>query len=153
MKVNLDIFEMGYLLDSCLRGSHLRASTVERFIDEWYDEFTPGEREQLFEWTYRLTYNRDFKSRSAQCGADREFMLRYNPDNQYIVHTLYDGKEEAVECYLDEGGDKPMYKTGVNISIHPDYIVSIEKIPFYAEPGSLLWEAVHNVNPYAKETY
>ncbi len=27
-EVKLDIFELGYLLDACLRGSHLRSGTI-----------------------------------------------------------------------------------------------------------------------------
>lgn len=40
-EVKLDIFELGYLLDACLRGAHLRSSTIGRFVDEWYDILTP----------------------------------------------------------------------------------------------------------------
>lgn len=34
MKVTLDTHEMFYLLESCLRGSHLRSGTILRFVDE-----------------------------------------------------------------------------------------------------------------------
>ena len=40
-EVKLDIFELGYLLDACFRGSHLRSGTIGRFVDEWYDILTP----------------------------------------------------------------------------------------------------------------
>ena len=56
-QVSLDIFEMGYLLDTCLRGSHLRSGTIQRFVDEWYELFSELERMRLFEWTIRLTYD------------------------------------------------------------------------------------------------
>ena len=51
--VSLDIYEIGYLLDACLRGSHQRSGTVKRFVDDWYDLFTEDERMRLFEWTIR----------------------------------------------------------------------------------------------------
>lgn len=155
MKVELDIFEMGYLLDACIRGSHLRAGTVQRFVDEWYDKFTDREREELFEWTYRLTYDRDFKISPRMCGADKEFVLRYNPDNQYIAHTLYNGKEESVRCYLDKdfSSEGPVYKTKTNTYISPEYIVSVEKVPFSADHDTLLYDAVTNIDMYAKSKY
>ena len=62
-EVKLDIFELGYLLDACLRGSHLRSGTIGRFVDEWYDILTPTERMQLFEWTIRLTYDERWNSK------------------------------------------------------------------------------------------
>lgn len=37
-EVKLDIFELGYLFDACLRGSHLRSVTLGRF--EWYYKST-----------------------------------------------------------------------------------------------------------------
>lgn len=100
MDVNLDKFEMYYLLESCLRGSHLRSDTVLRFVDEWYKLFTPDERECLYEWTLRLIYNNKFKPFDTACGADIIFMARYNPDNRYKV-TMIDGEE--VDAFLLDG--------------------------------------------------
>ena len=47
-EVKLDIFELGYLLDACLRGSHLRSGTIRRFVDEWYDILNPTEANATF---------------------------------------------------------------------------------------------------------
>ena len=85
MKVNLDIHEMFYLLESCLRGSHLRSSTILRYVDDWYNLLSQSQRHKLYEWILRLVYDGEFKIRSSACGADRIFMARYNPDNQYRV--------------------------------------------------------------------
>ena len=92
MKVKLDFFEMYYLLESCFRGSHLRSDTIERFVDEWYDKFTPEERNNLYEWILRDIYNGKFEPNSVLCGADIVFMARYNPDNQYSVTLKGGGK-------------------------------------------------------------
>lgn len=61
-QITLDVVELEYLLDTCLRGSHLRSNTVRRFVDEWYDLFTEVERIRLFEWTIRLTYDQRWTS-------------------------------------------------------------------------------------------
>lgn len=85
MRVNLDFFEMYYLLESCFRGSPLRSGTIGRFVDEWYGLFTPQQRKNLHDWIVRDIYDGKFEPRSQLCGADRVFMARYNPDNQYEV--------------------------------------------------------------------
>ena len=85
MRVNLDFSEMYYLLESCFRGSHLRVSTIYRFVDEFYVWFSPEERKNLHDWIVRDIYGGKFEPRSQLCGADRVFMARYDPDNQYEV--------------------------------------------------------------------
>lgn len=125
MKVNLDIFEMFYLLESCFRGSHLRSDTIERFIDEWYDKFTPEERSNLYDWILRDIYNGKFEPNSVLCGADIVFMARYDTDNQYVVKTLYDGKEGIHKTFLRDG----KYYTKSDRFIAEEYITSVEKIP------------------------
>lgn len=54
MKVELDNFEMYCLLESCIRGSHLRSSTILRFVDDWYELFTKEQREKLYYICYGI---------------------------------------------------------------------------------------------------
>ena len=121
MNVSLNHFEMYYLLESCLRGSHLRSDTILRFVDDWYGLFTHEERESLYEWVLRLVYNKEFKPFSSACGADIIFMARYNPDNRYKV-TMIDGQE--VDAFLMDG----KYYIKSNRYCEPKYIKKIEKI-------------------------
>lgn len=125
MKVDLDIFELGYLLDTCLRGSHLRSMTIDRFTDEWFDKLTEQSRYNLYEWTLRLTYNfyNEFQPSDRCCGSDIVFMKRYDPENQYIVTTKYEGKTEKHRAFLMNGH----YHTGVNRFIADEYIKKVEK--------------------------
>lgn len=95
MKVNLSTHEMYYLLESYLKGSHLRSGTILRFVDEWYNKFTKKEREQLYNWVLRNVYDGEFKERPQLCGADKIFMARYNPDNQYRVSLINGNTVEA----------------------------------------------------------
>lgn len=125
MKVELDIFEMYYLLESCLRGSHLRSGTIARFVDEWYDLFTPKQRKSLRDWILRDVYYGTFTPKPSCCRNDEKFMARYDPDNQYRVKTLYDGEEEIHEAFLLDG----RYYTKSNRFIAEEYITSVEKIP------------------------
>ena len=123
MKVDLDIFELGWLLDTCLRGSHLRTPTIERFVDEWYDKLNEQERYNLYEWSLRITYHGAFKPSDASCGKDRIFMKRYDPENQYMVTTFYEGKEEVHRTFLMDG----KYHTECTRFIAPEYITKVEK--------------------------
>lgn len=124
MEVNLDIHEMFYLLESCLRGSHLRSSTILKYVDDWYSLLSTSQRQCLYEWTLRLVYDGEFKQRPAACGADRIFMARYNPDNQYRV-TVSDGERtETVEAFKLDG----RYWVKSNRCCAEECITKIEKI-------------------------
>ena len=125
MKVKLNIFEMYYLLESCFRGSHLRSGTIGRFVDEWYDLFTPKQRKNLRDWILRDIYRGKFEPMPSCCGEDEIFMAKYDPDNQYVVKTLYDGKEEIHKTFLRDG----KYYTKSDRFIAEEYITSVEKIP------------------------
>lgn len=124
MKVSLDIHEMYYLLEACLRGSHLRSTTILKYVDDWYSLLSPSQRKCLYDWALRLVYDGEFKQRPAACGADRIFMARYNPYNQYLV-TVSDGvKTETVEAFKLDG----RYWVKSNRCCAEECITKIEKI-------------------------
>lgn len=129
MLVNLDLGELWYLLESCLRGSHLRAHTIERYVNEFYDKLEEYERMQLFEWAVRLAYawdwrgDRCFNPSPECCGADIAFMKRYHPLNQYNV-TMSDGS--VVRAFKTDD----RYFVGVNRFCDPDHITKVEHLDF-----------------------
>lgn len=135
MRVNLDFFEMYCLLESCFRGSHLRTDTIRRFVDEFYVWFSPEERKNLYDWILRDIYDGKFEPRSQLCGADRVFMARYDPDNQYEVTVREpvrpnNGKNVGAviwerQVFLLDG----KYYTKSDRFIAEEYITSVEKIP------------------------
>lgn len=128
MKVDLNKFEMGYLLDACLRGSHLRADTIERFVDEWYRNMTEEYRMSLFEWSVRLSYawagHNCFEPQSSCCGRDIIFMKRYHPDNQYQVTLKHGEKEDTVRAFKMDG----KYYVGCNRYCADEFITNVTKI-------------------------
>lgn len=124
MKVELDMFEMYCLLESCIRGSHLRSGTILRFVDDWYELFTKEQREKLYYDTLRLIYDNNFVPCDSCCGADTVFMARYNPDNQYRV-TVSDGSQtETVDAFLLDG----KYYIKSRRFCAEEFITKIEKI-------------------------
>lgn len=124
MNVGLDIFEMYYLLESCLRGSHLRSRTILRFVDEWYELFTKEQRDKLYYDTLRLVYNNYFSPFASCCGADKIFMARFNPDNQYKI-TLSNGRETKI---VNTFKTNNKYYVKSNRYCAEEYIKKIEKI-------------------------
>lgn len=124
MKVELDIFEMYYLLESFLRGSHLRSGTILRFVDDWFELFPKEQREKLYYDTLRLIYDNNFVPCDSCCGADTVLMARYSPDNQYRV-TVSDGREtKTVNAFKMNN----KYYVKSNRFCAEEYIKKIEKI-------------------------
>ena len=124
MKVELDMFEMYYLLESCIRGSHLRSGTILRFVDDWYELFTKEQRDKLYYDTLRLIYDNNFTPCTSCCGADIVFMARFNPDNQYRV-TVSDGSQtKTVDAFLLDG----RYYIKSQRLCAEEFITKIEKI-------------------------
>lgn len=121
MKVQLDKFEMYYLLESCFRGSHLRSSTILRFVDEWYRLIPEKRGIEYYQWILRDIYNGEFKPSPNLCGADKTFMARYNPDNRYMI-TLING--EQVDAFLMDG----RYYVLSNRYIAEETIKKVDKI-------------------------
>lgn len=124
MKVNLDLFEMSWLLESCLRGSHLRAGTVDRFVDTWYGMFNGRERESLYEWMLRIVYDGEFKPMPSMCGADERLMARYDPDNQYEVEALWSDTKRLLRAF--KLNDK--YYINSTRYVNPASIINVRKL-------------------------
>ena len=124
MKVGLDLFEMSWLLESCLRGSHLRSATVDRFVDEWYGVFNGEERARLYEWMLRLVYEGEFKPMQSMCGADERFMARYNPDNQYVLDAIWSGSRHPIRVF--KLGD--LFYVNSTRYVNPKSIIQVHKL-------------------------
>ena len=124
MRVNLDLFEMSWLLESCLRGSHLRAGTVDRFVDTWYGMFNGRERESLYEWMLRIVYDGEFKPMPSMCGADERLMARYDPDNQYEVEALWSDTKRLLRAF--KLNDK--YYINSTRYVNPASIINVRKL-------------------------
>ena len=81
---------------------------------------TEGERIHLFEW---LQKNWQYEESLAKEEDTQIFHARFNPDNQYLVKTNYDDKEEVHRAFkMSE-----RYYTTSTSWIAEEYIVSVEK--------------------------
>lgn len=118
-KFKIDFFELSFLAETCIPPTPIaRALFWEHMITDYYFQMTKDERVRLFEWIQK---NGKFNLDKDNCLL---FYNRYNPDNQYKVHTNFKGKKQFVECFKQ--GDR--YYTTKNVSVEPKYITKVEKI-------------------------
>lgn len=123
MKIELDRFGLWYLLESCLRGSHLRSGIVKDFTDHYFERLTPGERKFLYEQALDKIYDGEFKPMSTMCEHDTWFMARYNPDNQYLIKIK--GYKDAVGFKMP---NEDAYYIAERTRINDDFILEVTKI-------------------------
>ena len=123
MKIELDIFELSFLIEACLPPKPIaRAMFFDRVIDEIYHELTVKDRALILKWAQRSMDGR--YSDNTSDPQYLEFVARYDAGNQYLVKGELKGKTEEIEAYLFNGE----YKTTRQSFVRPDAIVSVEKI-------------------------
>jgi hypothetical protein len=113
----IDFFELAFLTEACLPNSPIaRHCFFMNTIDRYYFQMTWEQRKHFFKW---ITPKLDMKHEESKM-----FYARYNPENQYLIKTSYEGTEENVEAFLFD--EKYMF-TSVR-RINEDYILSIDKL-------------------------
>ena len=113
----IDFFELAFLTEACLPPSPIaKHCFFMNTIDRYYFQMTWEQRKHFFEWiTPKLNMEHE---------ESKMFYARYNPENQYLVKTLYEEKQENIEAFLFE--EKYMLTSARRIN--KDYILSIEKL-------------------------
>lgn len=121
-RFNIEFFEFSFLVEACIPPRPIaRTMFWHEVIDRYYHLLTPDERDNLFKWINRNSYFQDgLESGNEDC---RLFFDRFNPANQYIVTTSYNGETEEKECFIYNG----RYYTSRQTFISPEYITKIEK--------------------------
>lgn len=120
---DIDFFEFSFLVEACCgRRPIARSMFFQRVIDKYYYVLTQDERDRLFEWLNKnSSFTFDLEKGEESCLL---FNARFDPDNQFLVSTLFGGKEDKTEAFLLNG----TYYTAKNRFINPDYITKVEKI-------------------------
>jgi hypothetical protein len=122
-RFTIDFFELAFLAGACIPPVPIaRGSFWRNMIEQYYHEMTPNERRKIHEWL-----NRDLRYEDGlekNIGDVIWFEKRYDPNNQYLVHILYKGKEETHECF--KNGDR--YWTSTTRFIAPEFITKVEKL-------------------------
>ena len=121
-RFNIDFFEFSFLVEACIPPRPIaRAMFWDDVIDKHYNTLTDNERGRLFEWINRNPCMQDgIEEGNEDCLL---FNARFNPDNQYKVHTNYNDKLEVYNAF--KLNDR--YYIKKNTSIEDKYIVKVEK--------------------------
>jgi hypothetical protein len=117
----IDFFELAFLAEACIPPRPIaRAMFWQSLTDKYWYEMTEGERIHMFEWLQKSWVYEESLEKEEDTQV---FHARFNPDNQYIIKTNYEGKAEEHRAF--KMGDR--YYIGRNTSISEEYIISIEK--------------------------
>jgi len=118
----IDFFELSFLAEACIPPRPIaRAHFWQNLTRTYWAQMTEDERARLFEWMNRNS----FYEESLQKNEDtRVFHARFNPDNQYEVTTVLDGKTERHHAF--KIGET--YYTSLNTSVNEDYITDVAKL-------------------------
>lgn len=127
MLVELNIYELYYLLESALKGGKEHTSVLRRFIDDIYDKLTDDERIFLWQNALHKCYCNCFIPSPDGTGLDKIFMARYNPENKWRVTyraEMFFDKEKTVETFRVDG----LYYLNSVTAVDKERIISVEKI-------------------------
>ncbi|MHB8762585.1 MAG: hypothetical protein ACYC6J_09450 [Coriobacteriia bacterium] len=122
-RFSINFFEFSFLVEACIPPRSIaRYSFWDDVINKYYHVLTDEERFSLYEW---INKNGSMQYSLEKGNEDCElFNARFNPDNQYIVKTLYNDKKEDYNVFKW----KDRYHTSKNSSILEQYITDIIKI-------------------------
>ena len=115
----IDFFELMFLAESVIPERPIaRSMCFDDFSERHYHKMNDNQRLQFFEHVQKC---HGFTLENEQC---RHFFARFNPNNQYLVSCFYNGKAEAIQCYMfDEE-----YRTSKNKFVNRDYIKSVVRV-------------------------
>jgi len=114
----IDFFELMFLAESVIPNQPIaRSMCFDSFSDTHYHNMTDNQRVQFFNHVIRIPR---FNLENEQC---KHFFARFDPDNQYVVHTDFEGKKEKTEAYFYNGE----YRVGKDKYISKEYIVKVSE--------------------------
>jgi hypothetical protein len=116
-KFVIDFFELAFLTESCLPPTTIaRHSFFMNVIDVYYHQMDWEQRKHFFSWIgKRLNMEQE---------ESHIFNARFNPENQYNLKTIFNGKKETVHAFFLNG----KYWVSSSKSVNHAYINSVEKI-------------------------
>jgi hypothetical protein len=113
----IDFFELSFLAESCLPPTPIaRHNFFMNTINLYYHQMSWQQRKHFFEWIG--------KKLNTEYEESRLFIARYNPENQYLVKTFHEGKEEDVEAFKYE----EKYMISSSRRVDERYINGVEKL-------------------------
>jgi hypothetical protein len=122
MKFKIDFFELAFLAENCIPPRPIaRTMFWQKLIDQHYQYMSENEKKMLYGWIGENDfYKKGIEENNEDCLI---FESRYNPDNQYVVETFFEGKTKVYDCFKLNG----RYHVNMRTSINEDSIVNVEK--------------------------
>jgi hypothetical protein len=118
----IDFFELSFLAEACIPPRPIaRTYFWQNLTRTYWNQMTENERARLFEWMQRNSYYEDSLKNEEETQV---FHARFDPDNQYMVHTNFHGVEDKRRAF--KMGEK--YYISRHTSIAEEYITSVEKL-------------------------
>lgn len=118
----IDFFELAFLAEACIPPRPIaRAMFWQHLTDQYWYQMSEAQRAHLFNWLQKNPY---YEESLAKEEETQIFHARFDPNNQYLVYTNYQNKEEVHREF--KLNDRFYIKR--NTSIFEDYINKIEPL-------------------------
>jgi hypothetical protein len=118
----IDFFELAFLAEACIPPRPIaRAMFWQHLTDQYWYQMSEAQRAHLFNWLQKNPY---YEESLAKEEETQIFHARFDPNNQYLVYTNYQNKEEVHRAF--KLNDR--FYTKRNSSIFEDYINKIEPL-------------------------
>ncbi len=118
----IDFFELAFLAEACIPPNPIaRTMFWQRLTNVYWEQMSEEERDRLFEW---LNRNDNYKRSLEKEEETQIFHARFDPDNQYMVYTTMDGKDDVNRTFKY----KDLYYVRSNSWITPEFITKVEKL-------------------------
>ena len=116
----IDFFELMFLAQACIQPTPIARSMFwDRLINELYNELSDTDIKQMY-----IALKRNMSEEQLNDKNNKIFLARFNPDNQYLIHTKYENKDERIITFKYEN----KYFVNKTKWIEKEYITKIEKI-------------------------
>jgi hypothetical protein len=117
----IDFFELSFLAEACIPPRPIaRAMFWHSLTDKYWEQMTEGQRIHLFEWIQMSWLYEESLEKEVDTQV---FHARFDPHNQYMVKTNYEGKVEEHRAF--KMGDR--YYTKRNKWITKEYVLSVQQ--------------------------
>jgi hypothetical protein len=118
----IDFFELAFLAEACIPPKPIaRTMFWQHLTDVYWEQMSEDQREHLFEWLNKNDY---YKQSLEKEEETQIFHARFDPDNQYTVHTTINGKDTVNRAFKYND----FYLVKSNSWITPEHITKVEKI-------------------------
>ena len=117
---DIDFFEFSFLVEACIPPRPIaRTMFWQDVINKYYHRLSQNERDRLFDWINRCdSFNYNLDS-NEDCQL---FNARFDKNNQFLIHTFFDGEEKVYEAFKFED----RYYTKKDTFIAEEYITKVE---------------------------